>query len=399
MYFTPEEVREFRNQTPGCSSKIHLNNAGASLMPDCVVAAIQEHIELEKMEGGYEAASLKAQEIESFYTSAGSLLGCSSDLVAFTANATDSFSRAISSIDFMQGDIIVTSNEDYASNQITYLSLRKRFGIRLVRAKSLPTGGIDLHDLETCLSKYRPKLVAITHIPTNSGLVQPVTEIGNLCQQVGTLYLIDACQSIGQMRLQVEELKCDFLSVTARKFLRGPRGAGFLYVSRRALDLGLEPLFIDMRGADWMEPDSYVQKNDAKRFEDWEFAYALVLGTKAAIDYLLAKDMGKIEQQVKYLAQYTRDELQKVPGVTTFDKGQSTGGIVTFRVAGSDAQTIHRALANRRINVSISNRAGALIDYDEKGVDWTIRASPHYFNTLEEINYLIDGIRELRPLR
>jgi selenocysteine lyase/cysteine desulfurase len=365
-------------------------------MPDCVVRAIQEHIALESREGGYEAAALKAGEIDGFYTSAGKLLGCKPTNVAFTANATDSFSRAISSIDFKVGDVILTSNEDYVSNQITYLSLKKRFGIRVVRAKSLSSGGMDLNDVDKCLRNYSPKLVSITHIPTNSGLVQPVAQIGKMCQDAGTLYLIDACQSVGQMRLNVEDLQCDFLSATARKFLRGPRGAGFLYVSDRALGLGLEPLFIDMRGADWITADSYTAKPGAQRFEDWEFAYALVLGTKAAIDYLLAQDMGKIERQIKYLSHYARNALQKIPGVATFDKGESPGGIVTFHVAGSDAQSIKQALSNMGINVSISNRDSALIDYQDKGVDWTIRASPHYFNTLEEMDYFLDGIKRIQ---
>jgi selenocysteine lyase/cysteine desulfurase len=259
MVFSNEEIEKFRGDTPGCVHRVHLNNAGAALMPFPVLNAIQEHLTFEARVGGYEAADLRHKEIEKFYHSAARLLNTRSRNIAFTANATDSFCRAVSSIPFEKGDVILTTNEDYISNQILYLSFVKRFGIELVRVKSLESGVIDLEELEKNLKKT-PKLVAVTHVPTNSGLIQPIKEIGEMCRRYDTLYLIDACQSIGQLRLDVDELQCDFLSVTSRKFLRGPRGAGFLYISDRVLEDGFEPLFIDMRGADWVEADKYIAR-------------------------------------------------------------------------------------------------------------------------------------------
>ena len=207
--------------------------------------------------------------------------------------------------------------------------------------------------------------------------------------------MLDACQSIGQLPLDVDKLHCDFLSVTSRKFLRGPRGAGFLYVSDKVLQMGLEPLFIDMRGADWVEKDKYIPRSDAKRFEDWEFAYALLLGTGAAIDYLLKIDIHKIERQVKYLSNYIREELNKINGVTTHDKGPNLGGLVTFHLKGTDAETVKKELLKKCINTVTSYRNFAVIDYDEKQVDWTIRVSPHYYNTIDEINIFLESVREL----
>jgi selenocysteine lyase/cysteine desulfurase len=389
------EISRFRDDTPGCENVIHFNSAGASLMPAPVIAAIQSHILLEGQVGGYEAAELQKTEIDNFYRSAGSLLQCAPHNIAFTANASDSFSRAISSIPFQADDIILTSNEDYISNQITYLAFAKRFGIKLVRAKSLTQGGIDLEDFERCLREYHPRLVAITHVPTNSGLIQPVAEIGQLCKKHETIYLVDACQSIGQMKLDMHEICCDFMSVTSRKFLRGPRGAGFLFVSDKALALGLEPLFIDMRGADWIEKDEYKARDGAIRFEDWEFAYALLLGTKAAIDYLLPLDINQIETRVKHLASIIRSELQQLKGITICDKGKELGGLVTFHLAGSSADQIKKELAKKKINVVTSYRNFAVIDYDEKQIEWTIRVSPHYFNTETEVAQLVQAVKEL----
>ncbi|PSL44336.1 selenocysteine lyase/cysteine desulfurase [Chitinophaga niastensis] len=393
--FSDNEIDFFRNDTTGCAHVTHLNNAGAGLMPKPVTAAIINHLTLEAEIGGYEASNLRAPEIKAFYHAAAKMLNCKPTNIAFTANATDAFDRAISSILFKAGDVILTTNEDYISNQITYLVFEKRFGVKLVRAASHSSGGVDLADLERCLIQYKPKLVAVTHIPTNSGLIQPVAEIGTLCEKYKTIYLIDACQSAGQLPLDVQQLKCDFMSITSRKFLRGPRGAGFLYVSDKMLEEGYEPLFIDMRGADWVADNKYIPRKDATRFEDWEFAYALLLGTAAAIDYYLQIDAIKIEKQVKYLAGYLRTALQKIDGITICDKGPDLGGLVTFHLKGAAPEQIKKYLLEKKINVVTSYRNFAVLDFDEKQVDWAIRVSPHYYNTIMEADLLIQAVREL----
>ncbi|HWK02505.1 MAG TPA: aminotransferase class V-fold PLP-dependent enzyme [Puia sp.] len=394
--FSNEEVAFYRKDTEGCAHVNHLNNAGASLMPRPVVAAIQDHITLESEIGGYEAAEFKEAAINAFYHSAATMLNCQPANIVFTANATDAFCRAISSIVFEKDDVILTTNEDYISNQITYLVFEKRYGVKLVRAASLPSGGVDLTDFEKCIVQYRPKLVAVTHIPTNSGLIQPVAAIGALCEKYKALYLIDACQSAGQLPLDVQELRCDFMSITSRKFLRGPRGAGFLYVSDKILAGGYEPLFIDMRGADWTAENSYVPVKDGKRFEGWEFAHALVLGTGAAIDYYLQVGPAKVAAQVKYLAAYLRAALGKIGGVTVHDKGPELGALVTFHLKGGEPEAIKKYLLQKKINVVTSYRRFAVLDYAAKQVDWTIRVSPHYFNTIEEADALVREVRDFR---
>ena len=399
--FSKEEIEKFRDETIGCKNVNHLNNAGASLMPNVVTQSILDYIKLESEIGGYEAAALKANEIEQFYVQAGKLINCDPSNIAFTASATDSYTRALSSIPFCEGDIILTDNDDFISNQIQFLSLQKRFGIKIVRIKNAAIGGVDLQDLEEKLFTLQPRLLAITHIPTNSGLVQPVKSIGEIysryekIQNNKTWYIIDACQSAGQMKLDVEELKCDFLSITIRKFLRGPRGTGFLYISDKALKFGLEPLFIDMRGAEWIEKDQYKQQPDAKRFEDWEFAYALVLGSKAAIEYCINIGEDKIWQQIQLLSKYMRTRLSQIDKILVLDKGPEIGGLITFTVEGAQPEYIVAELLKRKINVVPSFRNFAVIDFDEKGVKWVIRASPHYYNTFEEIDLFIEAMKEI----
>jgi selenocysteine lyase/cysteine desulfurase len=400
--FTTDEIATFRRETRGCAHVNHLNNAGASLMPDVVTQAVVDHLTLESVLGGYEAAAQAAADIRMFYDRMAALLRCKPANIAFTTNATDSYIRALSSIPFQEGDVILTDIDDYISNQIQFLSLRKRWDLRVEHIRNAAEGGVDLQDLAEKLDRLQPRLLAITHIPTNSGLMQPVEAIAAIYQQYRqtqgekTWYILDACQSAGQVALDVQALGCDFLSATSRKFLRGPRGAGFLYVSDRSLSSGLEPLFIDMRGAKWTGKDSYEAREDATRFEDWEFAYALMLGTSAAIDYCLRVGVDRIRLRVDALSARMRLALAGIDRVTVLDKGAQRAGLVTFTVKGFPTPGfLVDEMRKRKINVVASYREFAVIDFGEKNVDWAIRASPHYFNTEEEVDVFIDTLKAI----
>lgn len=404
-FFTTEEVQKFRDETLGTKNVIHFNNAGSGLMPDIVTKAQLDHIKLESEIGGYEAADLRSDSINAFYKQAALLFNCKPSNIAFTASATDAYTRALSSIPFVKDDSILTDTDNFVSNQIQFLSLQKRFGIRIIHINNSNIGGVDLDDLEEKLKKHQPRLLTITHIPTNSGLVQPVNEIAKIFNRYTqaypgkTWYILDACQSAGQMKLDVQDLHCDFLSLTCRKFLRGPRGTGVLYISDKVLNAGLEPLFIDMRGAEWTEKDKYKQQPDARRFEDWEFAYSTVIGTKAAIEYCRNIGEDKIWQQVKFLSATLRNKLPAISGVKILDRGAENASSVTFHVVHSNPGFIVKELLRRKINVVASYRAYGLIDFDEKGVEWVIRASPHYYNTLSEIDTFIEALKEITKIK
>ena len=389
------DLKKVRADTPGCEHCIHLNNAGAGLMPASVLNAIRDHLELEARVGGYEAADQRASEIDQVYASIGQLIGAPARNIAVVENATAGFIQALSSIPWKPGDILLTTRNDYVSNQIQYLSMAERLGIEVVRANDHPDGGVDLIHMGELIHRFRPALVALTHVPTNSGLVQQAAAVGRLCRTRKVPYLLDACQSVGQMPIDVEELQCDFLSATARKFLRGPRGIGFLYVSDRALDAGLEPLFIDMRGADWIADDLYQPSPDARRFENWEFAYALVLGMGEAARYAQAVGIESAGDRASALAQRARTDLSELPGVTVQDRGSDLCAIVTISVEGWTPEELCARLGEGGINTSISTRTYAVLDFDEKGVDGALRISPHYYNTDEEIDALVSALAEL----
>ena len=390
-------IQSLRAETPGCAERIHLNNAGAALMPEPVIRALQEHITLESRIGGYEAEDLRGAAILDAYRSVAHLLGTQPRNVAFTENATVSNLQAISSIPFAAGDVILTTRNDYASNQIQFLSLQRRLGVRVVRAPDDPAGGVDVQAMADLIRTQRPTLVCVTHVPTNSGLVQNVSAIGAVCHEAEVLYLVDACQSVGQMPVDVHRIQCDFLSASARKYLRGPRGCGFLYVSDRALAQGLAPLFVDMRGADWIAEDRYREAADAKRFENWEFSWALVLASAEAARYATAIGLESIERRVGALARRLRESLASVDHVRVLDRGRDLSGTVSIATVNADPHELVTALRERRINVSAQSRVSAVIDYDDKGVSASLRISPHYYNTEDEIDQAVAAIRGLLP--
>jgi selenocysteine lyase/cysteine desulfurase len=390
-----QDLARWRADTPGCSKLIHLNNAGAALVPLPVRTAIAAHLELEQRIGGYEAADAEAEPIRQTYADVARLLGAGAHNIALVQNSTVAFAQAISAFDLGPGDIILTSRADYASNQIMYLSLARRRGVEVVRAPDAPEGGIDPEAVRALVARRRPALVALTWVPTNSGLVQPAESVGRICREAEVPYLVDGCQAVGQMPIAVERLHCDYLAATARKFLRGPRGLGFLYVSDRTLAAGAHPLLVDMHGATWTDRDAFELTPDARRFETWEFAHALVLGLGAAARYAAAVGLEAARDRARELAHYARGRLAAVPGVRVLDRGPELCAIVTIAVVGRDTTELKLELRRRGINTSSPHREDAVIDMDEKKVESALRISPHYYNTKEEIDTAVDALRKL----
>lgn len=389
------DIAALRADTPGCRRVIHFNNAGCGLLPTPVTDVMVGHLNLEARIGGYEASAARATEVRAFYTQIAALINAAPDNIAFAGSATHAYATALSAIPFETDDVILTTRDDFVSNQIAFLSLRKRFGVRIVHAPNAPEGGPDVEAMAALMRTHRPRLVSATHVPTNSGLVSPVAAIGRHCRELDLLYLVDACQSVGQFAIDVDDIGCDLLTATCRKFLRGPRGSGFLYVSDRVLRAGYEPLFIDMHGARWSEPGGYQPVGTAARFEEWEFPYAAVLGSAAAVRYAREVGIEAIEQRTPALAARLRDRLAVVPGVRVLDRGPRLAALVTFGVAGWQPQPFKAAMDARGINSALSYREFAQFDFGDKGVDWCLRLSPHYYNTEEEVDHVAGAVADL----
>ncbi|MCW3056002.1 MAG: aminotransferase class V-fold PLP-dependent enzyme [Chthonomonadales bacterium] len=380
----PIDVERARRETPGCAQVLHFNNAGASLPPQVVTEAVVAYLRRESEIGGYEAELEGKEAIGNTYTALARMLGCRREEIAYAESATRAWDMAFYGMPLKPGDRILTGRMEYGSNWIAMLQRARQTGAIIEVVPSDETGQICVEALRGMVDA-RVKLIALTHVPTNGGLVNPAAEVGKVAREAGILYLLDACQSAGQMPLNVEELGCDFLSATGRKFLRGPRGTGFLYVRESALER-VEPPFLDMFAAEWVSRDAYQLQPDARRFEAFEANYAAKIGLGVAVDYALQWGLEAIQERIYALAANLRTRLAALPGVTVQDLGREQCGIVTFTVEGQDLWDLRTCLAAQRIHIWTSTPGGTRLDMDARHLTRLARASLHYYNTEAEID-------------
>jgi selenocysteine lyase/cysteine desulfurase len=381
------DLARIRAETPATARHAYLHNAGAALMPVPVVEAIKRHIDLEAEIGGYAAAAAEAARLDAVYGSVARLVNAAPDEIALMENATVAWQMAFYALRFAPGDRILTAEAEYAANYVAFLQVARRTGAVIEVVPSDADGALDVDALDRMIDG-RTKLIAITWIPTNGGLTNPAAAVGRIARAHGIPYLLDACQAVGQIPADVEALGCDMLSATGRKFLRGPRGTGFLYV-RRGLLQTLEPPMIDHFAAPWVARDRYELRPDARRFETWENNYAARAGLGVAVDYALALGLDAIEARCRVLSTRLRDGLREIPGLTLRDLGRNPSAIVSFTIDGHEAKAVIAAAAEAGITIGASQPSSTRIDAELRSLPPVVRASPHYYNSEDEIDRLV----------
>ncbi len=390
------DIQKARLETPACKNIIHFNNAGASLQPECVSQAVINHLTLENTIGGYEAEAAAESAIASVYRSLARLIHAKPEDIAVMSSATTAWDMAFYGFPFQAGDKILTTTSEYASNVIAYMHVAQKYGVTIDVIPDDEHGQISLKKLKNRIDKH-VKIISINHIPTNGGLVNPAEEVGKIAKDAGVFYFLDACQSVGQMSLDVEKLHCHVLTATGRKYLRGPRGTGFLYV-REDIREKLSPPFLDLHSARWTSKNHYILRSDARRFETWESNVAAKIGLGVAADYAHSWGVEHIQKRVQALGHSLRSKLSALPHITVHDKGQTKCGIVTFSHATQSAQEVQAFLHTHSINTSISLAEYARFDMDDRGLREIVRASVHYYNTEEEIDTFCRALEKIITL-
>lgn len=393
------DLDRIRAETPGIvlgTAGAYLHNAGAALMPQAVLDAQKNHLDLEARIGGYAAATREAQRLDAVYASVARLINAAPDEIALVENATVAWQMAFYglALAFKPGDRILTAQAEYAANYVALLQIARRSGAVIEVVPNDATGQIDVAALERMIDS-RVKLIAITWVPTNGGLANPAAAVGGVARAHNIPYLLDGCQAVGQMVVDVVQLGCDMFSATGRKFLRGPRGSGFLYM-RRALLRNLEPPMIDHFAAPWVARDTYELRADARRFESWENNYAARAGLGAAVDYALSLGLPQIEARCRSLSARLRQGLGLIPGITLRDLGASPSAIVSFTHERIPAREIVTGALAAGITIGASDPDSTRLDAEARALPVLVRASPHYYNSEDEIDRLIGYIAGLK---
>ena len=389
------DVERARADAPAVEDLDYFFSCGAGLMPQQVLDALHGHLDLEARIGGYAAEDQARPALAATYASIARLVNCSPDEIALVENATVAWRQAFYGLaqDMERGDNIVTVIPEYASNFIAFLQTVKRRGVEIVVAPNDGTGQVDVAALEGLVDD-RTKLIAMTHVPTSGGLVTPAKEVGRIARAKGVPYLLDACQSVGQLPIDVEAIGCDFLSATGRKFLRGPRGTGFLYARKEAME-ACEPPMLDLLSATWVAADRYELDPTARRYENWEGYAAGKVALSVAVDYALSVGLEAIAERNRELAADLRARLATVPGVTLRDAGTDHCAIVTFSHDCLDADEVVAQLAARNIVIGSSSRSSTRLDFESRNLPPICRAAVHYLNTEEEVARLAAAVAGL----
>jgi selenocysteine lyase/cysteine desulfurase len=380
------DVEALRAETPGCAYRLHLNNAGAALLAQPTLDAMTGHLRLETEIGGYEAAAAAQDAIDAVYADIARLVGGRADEVALFDNATHAWNAAFYSVPLGPGDRILTGHAEYGSNVLAYWQVARRTGAEVVVVPNDRHGQLDTTALAGLVDD-RVKLIGVSHVPTSGGLVNPAAEIGRIARDAGVLFLLDATQSAGQFPVDVNAIGCDLLTATGRKFLRGPRGTGFLWVRSEVLDR-LSPFVAEIDAAIWDGAQGFSWAAGARRFGSWENSYVNILGLGAAVRQALHLGTGAIGQRTAMLGARLRGQLDGLPGVSTHDLGQVRCAIVTARVEGVPAADVAAALGRAAVNVSTTVAEDNQLD--ERAVHPLVRLSPHYYNTEEELDRAAD---------
>lgn len=380
-------IEALRQETPGCELVCHFNNAGTALAPRGVVDAVIEHLNLEQSLGGYEAAELASSRIENFYTSVARLLNCRAEEIAWVENSTRAWDMVFYAMNWQRGDRVITSQSEYGSNYLAMLQMQKRAGIEIDVIPNDAFGNIDLEELQSHIDND-VRLIALTHIPSQHGMLQPAQAVGRIAREADIPFLLDACQSVGQLEVDVQSLGCDMLTASGRKYLRGPRGTGFLYVRKDVISR-LDPPFIDLRAAEWSDANEFRLHSDARRFENWECYVAGKIGLGVAIDYAVDLGLEKIQHRISELAEFLRSKLSELEGITVYEPLSEATGIITFSKANEDALSLQQRLRRHKINIGLVKSSTARLFFAQREAAAFNRISLHYYNNHDEIAKLL----------
>lgn len=391
------DVEELRSETPGCESGVHFNHSGASLPSRSTLETIWDYLRREAADGPMEAANEASALLEDVRAGAASLIGAAPDELALMGSGSAAWGAAFAALPpLAAGDRIFVGRQEWGGNLATMQAAAARAGARIETIPVREDGSVDAAALASMIDD-RVRLVSLTWLPANGGLINDAAAVGRVTKPAGIPYFIDAGQAFGHIPIDVAALGCDVLKAAGRKFLRGPRGTAILYV-RREFQQRLTPSYLDVVSGPIV--DGFVRmRNDARRLEASENSPALLLGLGTAIRQARVLGIDVIHERITGLAGTLRNNLRSIPKVTVRDLGTDLSGIVSFTIDGTPSSEVRAALARRQIAIGANGVPYTPLDMTARGLDQIARASVSYLNTPSEVALLSDAVAEIAAAR
>jgi cysteine desulfurase/selenocysteine lyase len=392
------KTADVRADIPLLEEFIYMDSASTTPTPRPVVEAMCDYFYYYNSNtgrGAYNLAVKATQEFNRARIKTAGFIKANPEDIIFTKNTTEAINLVAHGLEFNKGDNIVVSNMEHHSNLVPWLNLKKR-GVEVKIVKADQNGVIDPLDIEKVVDS-NTRLLTITHVSNSIGSVQPVEELGKIAEENEVLYLIDAAQSAGHMKLDVKNLMADFIAFPGHKGFLGPVGTGFLYCNNK-LQYELEPINLGGGTVEEVSDDDFKLTESPDRFEGGTQNISGVIGLGASMDYLKRIGMDNVEKHCLKLTQILYQEIQNIEKAKVYGSPENIYGIVSFNIDGINSHDLAKILDEVK---SICVRSGhhcALPSIKHMGayeLGGTVRASLHYYNTKEEIQILVETLKEV----
>ena len=375
---------------------VYLDSAATSLKPQCVIDAVVDFYAKHTSNvhrGDYRVAEINDKLYDGTRNLVAELIHCDKDEVVYTHNVSHSLNQIAFGLKPMlkKGDTVLITYAEHASNVLPWFALQKEIGINIEYIEADNEANITIDTFKKAMHEG-VKVVSVAEVTNVLGSIQPVKEMCEIAHSYGAYMIVDGAQSVPHMKVDVKDLDVDFLGFSAHKMC-GPSGVGILYGKKKLLD-AMEPVFYggDMN-ARFNKDGEMLLKDTPVKFEAGTPNIEGVIGTGAAIQYLLSIGLDNIHEYEKELRAYAIDKLSQLDNIEIINPDNLYGPI-DFNAKGVFAQDAAGFLASKNIAVRSGNHCAKIL-HNIIHTDQSIRASFYFYNTKEEIDRFVEACKEI----
>lgn len=396
------DLKNIRAQFPILKTKmsgqplIYFDNAATTLKPQSVINDVTRILSNQSVNihrGDYQLSYDISNEYEEARKTVARFINAEVNEIVFTSGATEGLNAIAYGLEhhLNEGDVILTTHTDHASNLLPWFEVAKRRKAKIEYFKLTDEGRIDLTKLDQTLH-VKVKFITLVHVSNVLGYINPVEDIITMAHQRNIAVILDGAQSVAHIKMDVKALDVDFLACSGHKMC-SPTGVGVLYGKKVWLDQLKSIKLGGGANAQFNEHGEVILKSVPTRFEAGTPAIESTIALKSAIQYLESVGMHQIHEHEVQLKNYFLSKIQDFKYITVYNPSTDTG-IVIFNVEGIFAQDAAAYLSSHGIAVRAGNHCAKLIHH-VIGVTETLRASFYVYNTVEEVDHLVEVLKEI----